>query len=112
VFQRFSTFRRGNKKYDESRGYFAVGSDVNFLTAFRSLFDRRFLDLLLFLVVLIGGSVVAVQVGNKFGSLWGGVVGIAILPLAIVRLPGTRRQRPKPVVDGSPDGVSREAIED
>lgn len=111
MFQRFPSFSAGYKKYDDSRGYSAVGSDVSFLTAFRSLFDRRFLHLLLFLVVLIGGAVVAVQVGNKFGSLWGGVGGIMILPLAIVRLPGSRKRNPKPVVDGSPDGV-REAIED
>jgi hypothetical protein len=53
-------FRRATGSTLSHVGILPVGSDMNFLTALRSLFDRRLLHLLLFLVVLIGGSVVAV----------------------------------------------------
>jgi uncharacterized membrane protein YdjX (TVP38/TMEM64 family) len=45
------------------------------------------------LIVIVGLSVLSVVVGNKFGSVWGAIVGIAIAPYIVVRLLHLRTRR-------------------
>jgi hypothetical protein len=37
------------------------------------------------LAILIGGAVLAVAVGNRYGDFWGYFVGILLLPLIVTR---------------------------
>jgi hypothetical protein len=36
-------------------------------------------------VIVVLGSILAVMIGNRYGSIWGGVVGIVVVPLVAVR---------------------------
>jgi cytochrome b len=66
---------------------------MTFWQAFLGVFNRRSWDLVILILVLVGGSVLAVVVGDRYGSAAGGAVGVIILPLVLIRLPRTRRRR-------------------
>jgi hypothetical protein len=59
---------------------------MNLRETLKSMFDRRDPSLLVFWMLVILGSILAVVVGNRYGSFYGGVIGIVILPLVAVRI--------------------------
>jgi hypothetical protein len=37
------------------------------------------------LAIVVGGAVLAIVVGNRYGDFWGGVIGIMVTPLIATR---------------------------
>jgi len=69
---------------------------MTFWQTFRSLFRRGHGSSALFWVVLIGGSVAAVTIGDLYGTFYWGIIGLVIIPFVATRLLlGNRRRKTK-----------------
>ena len=73
---------------------------MTFWQAFANLFSRKPWDVILLVVVLVGGSTAAVVIGDRYGTWAWGAVGIILLPLVVAKVPrshgrhrGPSRQR-------------------
>jgi hypothetical protein len=69
---------------------------MTFWESVKSLFDGTKRSLVLFGSVLIVGSIIAVVIGDRYGSFYLGLIGIVILPFLAIRiLPTGRRDKPR-----------------